>query len=88
MKKLLIILLLLVSGLSFSQEKKEERTLDERVNIKLDSLSKVYNKKVCGHGWFSYRGVKETVIYYIEDGKRIKEVIKTEIVGVPKNEEE
>ncbi len=77
MKKLLVILLLLVSGLSFSQEKK--KTLDERINTKLDSLSKVYKQKVVGYGWFSYRGVKETVIYYIKDGKEIKKVIKTEI---------
>lgn len=86
MKKLLVILLLLVSGLSFSQE--EKKSLDERINTKLDSLSKVYDKKVCGHGWISYRGVKENYIEYIEDGKRIKKVIKTEVVGPPKNEKE
>lgn len=79
MKKLLIILLLLVSGLSFSQEKK--KSLDERINTKLDSLSKVYNKKVFSFGYVSYRGVKKTHIRYIENGKEVTEVIKTEFVG-------
>lgn len=79
MKKLLVILLLLVSGLSFSQEKK--KSLDERINTKLDSLSKVYNKKVFSFGYVSYRGVKKTHIRYIENGKEVTEVIKTEFVG-------
>lgn len=60
MKKLFITLLLVVSGLSFSQEKKS--TLDKRINKSLDSLSKVYKKKVVGHGYTIYRGVKETTI--------------------------
>ena len=40
MKKLLIILLLLVSGLSFSQEKKKISTkkIDQTVTQKMDSL--------------------------------------------------
>lgn len=86
MKKLLIILLLLVSGLSFSQEKK--KSLDERINTSLDSLSKIYKKKVFAFGYVSYRGVKKTHIRYIENGKEVTEVIKTEIVGPPKNEDE
>jgi hypothetical protein len=86
MKKLLVILLLLVSGLSFSQEKK--KTLDERINRELDSLSKVYKKKVVGYGYTSYRGVKKTKIIYIENGKEITKIIKTEIVGTPIKENE
>lgn len=86
MKKLLIILLLLVSGLSFSQEKK--KSLDERINTSLDSLSKIYKKKVFAFGYVSYRGVKKTHIRYIENGKEVTEVIKTEIVGPPKKENE
>jgi hypothetical protein len=86
MKKLLIILLLLVSGLSFSQEKK--KSLDERINTSLDSLSKIYKKKVFAFGYVSYRGVKKTHIRYIEKGKEVTEVIKTEIVGPPKKENE
>lgn len=84
MKKLLIILLL-VSGLSFSQKK--EKTLDERINISLDSLSKIYKKKVIGFGYISYRGVKKTTITYIKNGKGITKVIKTEFVGPPKKNE-
>lgn len=86
MKKLFIILLLLVSGLSISQEKK--KSLDEKINTSLDSLSKIYKKKVYAFGYESYRGVKKTYIRYIENGKEIKKVIKTEIVGIPKKEEE
>ena len=86
MKKSLIILLLLVSGLSFSQEKK--KSLDERINTSLDSLSKIYKKKVFAFGYVSYRGVKKTHIRYIENGKEVTEVIKTEIVGSPKKENE
>jgi hypothetical protein len=85
MKKLLVILLLMVSGLSFSQEKK--KSLDERINKNLDSLSKLYKKKVFAYGSESYRGVKKTYILYIENGEEIEKVIKIEIVGTPKKEE-
>lgn len=86
MKKFLVVLFLLVFGLSFSQENK--RTLDEDINTTLDSLSKVYKKKVVSFGCVSYRGVKETYIRYIEDGRRVKEVIKTEFIGDIKKEDE
>jgi hypothetical protein len=86
MKKLLIVLLLLVYGVSFSQENK--KTLDEKVNITLDSLSKVYNKRICGYGYVSYRGVKKTRISYVEDGKLITEVIKVEYINPPQKKEE
>jgi hypothetical protein len=85
MKKLLIILLLLVGGFSFSQEKK--KSLDERINTSLDSLSKLYGKKVYAFGHVSYRGVKESYIRYIEDGKEIKKVTKVEILSTPKKED-
>lgn len=81
-----LIVLLLFCSLSFSQEK--ERTLDERINTRLDSLSKLYNKNVCGFGHFTYRGVKETVIWHIKDGKEIREVIKTEYLGNVRKEDE
>lgn len=75
-----LILLLLFCSLSFSQEKK--RTLDERINTSLDSLSKIYKKKVYSFGYVSYRGVKKTHIRYIENGKEITEVVKTENVNL------
>ena len=84
MKKLLIILLLLVGGFSFSQEKK--KSLDERINTSLDSLSKLYKKKVFAFGSETYRGVKKTYILYIENGKEIEKVTKIEFVGPPKKE--
>jgi hypothetical protein len=85
MKKLLIILLLLVGGFSFSQEKK--KSLDERINTSLDSLSKLYKKKVFAFGSETYRGVKKTYILYIENGKEIEKVTKIEFVGTPKKED-
>lgn len=78
MKKILVGLFLLVSIFSFSQEKKKT----------LDSLSKIYKKKVYSFGCVSYRGVKKTHIRYIENGKEITEVIKTEYVGTPVKKEE
>jgi hypothetical protein len=48
MKKILIILLL-VSVSSFSQEKKkpyDPKDLDKKINLSLDSLSKVYKKDI------------------------------------------
>jgi hypothetical protein len=87
MKKLLVILLLLVGTFSFSQEKKTEIPLDERINKSLDSLSKIYNKKVFAFGSETYRGVKKTYILYVENGKEIEKVTKIEIVGTPKKEE-
>jgi hypothetical protein len=49
MKKLFVISFLLVSVLSFSQEKKKtykSKDLDKEVNLSLDSLSKIYKKHV------------------------------------------
>jgi len=86
MKKLLVVLFLLLSCVSFSQEKK--RTLDEEINIKLDSLSKVYNKKVVAFGYVSYRGVKKTHIRYVENGKAVTKIIKTEIIDPSNNEDD
>ena len=85
MKKLLVTLLL-VSRLSFSQE--TEIPLDEKINKSLDSLSKIYKKKVYSFGYVSYEGVKKTHIRYIENGKNIKKIIKVEFVGLPKKDDE
>jgi hypothetical protein len=87
MKKLLVTLLL-VGTFSFSQEKKTEIPLDEKINTSLDSLSKIYNKKVYSFGYVSYRGVKKTHIRYVENGKNIKKIIKTEFLNPPKKDDE
>jgi hypothetical protein len=86
MKKLFIITSLLISVLSFSQKK--EKSLDERINTSLDSLSKTYNKKVYSFGYVSYRGVKKTHIRYVENGENIKKIIKTEFLNPPKKDDE
>jgi hypothetical protein len=86
MKKIFIITSLLISVLSFSQKK--EKSLDERINTSLDSLSKTYNKKVYSFGYVSYRGVKKTHIRYVENGENIKKIIKTEFLNPPKKDDE
>ena len=82
MKKLLIILLLLVSGLSFSQEKKKvsNKKVDQTVTQKMDSLSKVYKVKVIGSYKITHNDVYvEGIVYEDKSGnvhdketKRIK----------------
>lgn len=82
MKKLLVILSLLVSGLSFSQEKKKVSTkkLDQTVTQKMDSLSKVYKVKVIGSYKITHNDVYvEGIVYedklgnvYDKETKRIK----------------
>ena len=79
MKKLLIILLLLVSGLSFSQEKKKVSTkkIDQTVTQKMDSLSKVYKVKVIGAYKITHNGVfVQGFVYEDKTGKLIQKETK------------
>ena len=74
MKKLLVILLLLVSGLSFSQEKKKTlktKDLDKSVNITLDSLSKLYKKEVVSYFIIQRNGRKKFSITYYDKNKNL-----------------
>ena len=79
MKKLLIILLLLVSGLSFSQENKKtlkSKDTDKRINISLDSLSKIYKKDVLVVKTFIKNDTLKRYIWYIKNDELYHELIE------------
>ena len=79
MKKLFVILLLLVSTLSFSQENKKtlkSKDLDKRVNMSLDSLSKIYKKDVIVVKTFIKNDTLKRYIGYIKDDKLYHELIE------------
>jgi hypothetical protein len=79
MKKLFVILLLLVSTLSFSQENKKtlkSKDLDKRVNMSLDSLSKIYKKDVLVVKTFIKNDTLKRYIGYIKDDKLYHELIE------------
>jgi hypothetical protein len=79
MKKLLIISLLLVSGLSFSQEKKKtpkSKDLDKEVNLSLDYLSKRYKKNVLVVKTFVENDTLKRYIGYIKNDELYHELIE------------
>ena len=79
MKKLLVILLLLVTVLSVSQENKKtlkSKDLDKRVNMFLDSLSKIYKKDVLVVKTFIKNDTLKKYIGYIRKDKLHYELIE------------
>lgn len=78
MKKLLMILLLLVSVLSFSQENKKDpnKDVDRRVTQRMDSLSKLYKVKVVGAYAISHNGV--SVRGFVYEDKKTGNLIERE----------
>jgi predicted transcriptional regulator len=79
MKKLFITSLLLVSVLSFSQENKKNPhpgSVDKRVNIIIDSLSKKYKKNILGYVYIVEDGKKNLYVTYTKKGKLFQEKIK------------
>jgi len=78
MKKLFIISTLLVSVLSFSQENKKTPhpgSVDKRVNVIIDSLSKKYKKNILGYVYIVEDGKKNLYITYPKKGKLIQEKV-------------
>jgi len=79
MKKLLVILLLLISVLSFSQEKKKtskSKDLDKEVNLSLDYLSKRYKKNVLVVKTFIENDTLKRYIGYIKNDELYHELIE------------
>ena len=75
MKNLTYIFFMLVSIISFSQEKKETpkiKDIDKKVNISLDSLSKVYKKDVRYYAVEEGFGRKIETIKYIDKNKNLR----------------
>jgi hypothetical protein len=79
MKKLLVITLTLISFLTFSQENKKTlktNDLDKRVNITLDSLSKLYKKEVVSYFIIQRNGRKKfSITYYDKNKNLIRKII-------------
>jgi lipopolysaccharide export LptBFGC system permease protein LptF len=78
MKKITYILLMLFSIITYSQEKKKTRKTkdtDKAVNNSLDSLSKVYKKKVVYYGVLKSNGRKIEKIKYYDKNENLKEQI-------------
>ena len=78
MKKLVIITAILFSILTFSQEKKKTpktKDIDKAVNISLDSLSKVYKKKVAYYGVITNKGRRIVKIKYYDKNDNLTEEI-------------
>jgi len=80
MKKLIVILFLMLSSLTFSQTKKEP-SLDEKINKKLDSLSVLYKKKVFGISIREHGDTITKTIQYVKNNKEYSEVIFLSIKG-------
>jgi hypothetical protein len=78
MKKLLVILLLLVSMLSFSQEKEKNynKDVDKNVTQRMDSLSKIYKVKVVGAYAITHNGV--SVRGFVYEDKKTGNLIQRE----------
>ncbi len=78
MKKITYIFFMLFSIVTFSQEKKKTpktKDVDKEVNNSLDSLSKVYKKKIVFYGVFKSDGRKIVKIKYYDESENLKEQI-------------
>lgn len=79
MKKLLVITLTSISFLTFSQENKKtlkSKDTDKRVNISLDSLSKIYKKDVLVVKTFIKNDTLKRYIGYIKNDELYHELIE------------
>lgn len=79
MKKLLVLSFVLFSTFSFSQEKKKtlkSEDTDKRVNISLDSLSKIYKKDVLVVKTFIKNDTLKRYIGYIKNDELYHELIE------------
>lgn len=75
MKQLTSILIMLFSIVTFSQEKKatpKTKDIDKKVNISLDSLSKVYKKDVRYYSVDEGHGRRKVTIKYYDKNKNLK----------------
>lgn len=78
MKNLTYIFFMLFSIIPFSQEKKETpkiKDIDKKVNISLDSLSKVYKKDVRYYAIEEGFGRKIETIKYIDKNKNLRTLV-------------
>lgn len=79
MKKLTYIFFMLFSIVTFSQTKKQKqkpKDIDKKVNLSLDSLSKVYKKKVLVVKTFTTNDTLKRYIGYMKDDQLHHELIE------------
>jgi hypothetical protein len=81
MKKLFLLLLLLVGTLSFGQTKPKIKDIDRDINVLLDSLSKVYKKKVFSIMKITKNDTIKTYISYEKDNKLTYELISSKRIN-------
>ena len=79
MKQLTYILIMLFSIVTFSQEQKaipKTKDIDKKVNLSLDSISKVYKKKVLVVKTFTTNDTLKRYIGYMKDDQLHHELIE------------
>jgi hypothetical protein len=78
MKKLIFISTFLIGTLtSFGQVKAKKKDIDKDANVLMDSLSKVYNKKVFSLMKITENDTIKTYIAYAKDNKLTYELISS-----------
>jgi len=78
MKKLLLLLVFLIGTLtSVAQVKPKTKNIDKDANVKMDSLSKVYNKKVFSIMKITKNDTIKTYIAVAKDDKLTYELISS-----------
>ena len=81
MKKLFLLSLLLIGTVSFGQTKPKEKDIDRDINVLLDSLSKVYKKKVFSIMKITKNDTIKTYISYEKDNKLTYELISSKRIN-------
>lgn len=86
MKNLFFIsFFLFVSMMSFSQihQKETNSETEKDINIRLDSLSKVYHVRVVNYSEKSNNGIRTISIGYSQNGELVHKIIKTDTLIIP-----
>lgn len=84
MKNLTYLFFMLLSIVTFSQERKvtpKTKDIDQESNRVIDSLSKVYKVSICSVKKVRLNGVVTTSIGYSKNGELVYKVIKTEMAN-------
>jgi hypothetical protein len=85
MKNLFLLSALILSTVSFSQKNQKGNGSDteKKINVSLDSLSKVYHVNVVNYSKICLNGIRTTSIGYYKNGKLIDKIIKTDTLIIP-----
>jgi hypothetical protein len=85
MNNLFLLSALLFSTVSISQTHQKEivSNTEKGINIRLDSLSKVYHVRAVNYTKKSHNGFRTTSIGYIKNGELIDKIIKRDTLIIP-----